>query len=131
MSSFEPYNDARTLLQAANLVAADHIHWANEPFVQPQDSLWLSVDAYSNTLDALDLGAGKWQERGTLLVWCCAPVGIGTDTLRTLAKAVCSVYRGLPPRNPYYHGAGIGNGGLGDSGDYFVLPVSIQFVFED
>jgi hypothetical protein len=131
LSSLIPFADARTLLLAASLVPAENIHWPNSPFVEPQSSLWLSVEAYSNVLTMLDIGADKWQEQGQLMVYCCAPFGSGTDDLRTLAKNVANVFRGLPARNPFYLGASIGSGGLSEQGTYFVIPVSIEFRYED
>ncbi len=123
MSSFIPYDDARSLLLAANLVPASNIEFANEPFTQPQGSNWLSFDAYSHNIEMMDIGAGHWAERGTVVIYVC-----GTAAL---AKAVCNVYRGLPPRNPYYENASIGSGGTSDGETYFILPVTISFVFED
>jgi hypothetical protein len=131
MSSFIPWQDATALLLAANLVPADHVHLSNEPFNQPQDALWMSVTALSNALDVVDMGGTAWREEGTLMIYCCAPAGTGTDALRVLAKNVCNVYRGLPPRNPYYQNCSIGDGGLSDAGDYYVMPVSVEFFFED
>lgn len=131
MSSLAIYSDARTLLLAANLVPVANIEFANEPFVIPQSSLWLSVEAYSNVVGILDLGANHWRERGSLIIYCCASAGSGTDDLRTLAKAVCNVYRNLPARNPYYGDASIGSGGQSDDGAYYLLPVTISTYFED
>lgn len=131
MSTFVPYDDARSLLLAANLIPPDNIHFANEPFVQPTDAIWMSVDAYSDQLDMIDLGAGHWQEKGRIIIYLFAPDQTGTDTLRQLAKQVCNVFRGLPPRNPYYHNASVGSGGQSDLGNFWCLPVSVSFIFED
>lgn len=131
MSSLPIYSDARTLLLAANIVPYANIEWANEPFTIPQTTNWLSVEAYSNVVGILDLGANHWRERGTLIVYCMAPTGTGTDSLRTLAKAVCNVFRNLPTRNPYYGDASIGTGGQSDDGMYFILPVTIATFYED
>jgi hypothetical protein len=134
VSSFIPYDDARTLLKAANLVPPENLHFANEPFQEPQDSNWLSIEAYSNEVSMIDLGANHFAEYGTIVVFCCGANGTGTDSLRTLAKAVCNVFRGLPARNPYYENASIGTGGMADpdaQGNYYVIPVGISFVYED
>jgi hypothetical protein len=131
VSSFIPYDDARSLLLGADLVPVENIHWANEPFEEPQSANWLSVESYSNLVDILDLGASKYAEHGTLIVYCCAPAGTGTDSLRTLAKSVCNVFRNLPPRNPYYQMSSIGSGGLSDQGQYYIIPVTVSFIYED
>lgn len=132
MSSFFPYDDARTLLLAAELVPADHIHFANDgSFLQPQDANWLSVEAYSNILDPVDIGANVWEERGTVTIYCIGQPGTGTDSLRVLAKNVANVFRGLPARNPFYLNASIGLGGMTEGNDGYTIPVAVNFCYQD
>lgn len=131
MSSFAPWDFARSLLKAANLVPADHIHCINEPFLQPQDNNWLSIEAYSNILNPIDLGAKVYQERGRFIVYCIAPFGTGTDTLRILAKNVANLYRGLGPTNPFFDNVSIGLGSSSETGDAYAIPVTIAFTYQD
>lgn len=131
MASPVPWLDALSLIQAANLVDAAHFHRVNEPFRQPQDGPWLSVEAYSNAILPIDVGANVFEERGRFVVYCIAPFGTGTDNLRILAKAVCDTFRDLGPRNPFYTSASIGFGTSSEDGSAFVLPVSIGFTYQD
>lgn len=132
MSSLTPYSDARTLLLTANLLPATRVHFANEPFTEPNPpDLWLSVDAYSPDLNMLDIGANMYREQGIIRILCIAPAGSGTDGLRQLAKDVTTVFRGLGPRNPYYLNAAIGEGLPSDDGLWFSLPVTVEFRYED
>jgi len=130
MSSLAPYADARTLLLAANVMPLSRIHFANEPFTEPTNQTWLSVDAYSPTISLLDIGAHVYREEGTIRILCLAPAGTGSDAVRTLAKNVCNVFRNLGPRNPYYLNASISDA-QNDDGLWFALIVSVDFVYED
>ena len=131
MSSLAVYADARSLLLDAVLVPPERIHFANEPFSEPNPpDLWMSVDAYSPNVDILDIGARVYQEQATIQVMCIAPAGTGTDGVRQLASDLCNVFRNLGPRNPYYLNASIGEGSQSEDGLWFALPVSIDAKYE-
>lgn len=138
MSSLAPFDDARTLLNAAALGVT--IHWPNDfTFTEPapldaSDNavLWLAVDCTGQALDPVDIGANVWQEEGTLYVNVMAPAGTGSDDARTLAKNVANVFRNLGPRNVVYLGASIGTGVIEElNGKWWCLPVSIDWRYQD
>lgn len=135
MSSFAPFDDARTLLLAANLVPASHIHWPNEPFREPAGdppALWLMVESIGTLLDPIEMGGGAWQESGTVFVHIMTPINAGSDAARALAKSIANVFRGLPARNVVYRGASIGDGLHTDpAGMWWALTVSVDWVYQD
>lgn len=135
MSSFVPFDDARTLLLAANLVSPSLIEWPNEPFQEPKGdppSTWLSVEAQGHTLSPIEIGANVWQEEGTLFINVMTPAGRGTDAARQLAKSIANVYRGLPARNVVYKSASIGAGMLVEErGIWWMITVSIDWKYQD
>ena len=111
MSSPVPWHDVRSRLTAAALLAADHVQWPNEPFQLPAAELWLSVDITGTTLQPIELGgSGMWQEEGVLYVRVIVPAFSGTDAARTMAKAIMTVFRNLPPGPVVYYGGSIGFG---------------------
>lgn len=137
MSSFVPFDDARTLLLAANLVGPALIEWPNEPFDEPSTDpaqQWFSVENTGRVLAPVELGTGGgvWAEEGTLYVHVLTPRGRGTDAARVLAKAVANVYRGLGPRNVIYRSASIGDGLMNDRGGlWWALTVSVDWNYQD
>lgn len=135
MSSDVPFQDARTLLTAANLIDGSLIEWPNEPFQEPSSDparMWLSVECVGRVLDPIEVGGEVWQEEGTLYVHVLAPAGAGSDAARTLAKNVCNVFRGLPARNVVYRGASIGHGVPTDrQGAWWMLTVAIDWIYQD
>lgn len=135
MSSLAPYADARSLLEAANLVPAANVAWQNEPFQEPAGDPappWLAVECVGHVLQPVELGGGVWQEEGTLYVHVMVPAGSGTDTARTLAKQVANVFRGLGPRQVIYRGASIGNSAPTDpQGIWWGLTVTVEWVYQD
>lgn len=133
MASFVPFDDARTLLLAANIVPANRIAWPNEISANPEPPcIWLAVEATSHILDPLDIGANAWREEGTIYFNVMVPAGWGTDDARKTAKLIANVYRGLPPRLVTYRGASIGHGNLSDTeGMVWTITVSIDYVYDD
>lgn len=132
MSSYEIYNDARTLLLAASVVPASNIHFANEPFSQPSDgSLWLSFDAWAQNIAMIDIGAECYREEGTIRILVMGPAGYGTDDVRQKAKQIANIYRGLGARNPTYLNASITENGQDDTGAWWALSVSVDYWYED
>jgi hypothetical protein len=138
MSSFVPFDDARTLLKAAALVPSANIAWPNEPFAEPTGdppALWLAVECTGDTLLPVEIDdgtGGVWQETGMLFVHVMTPAGTGSDAARTLAKSVANVFRGLGARNVIYRRASIGNGIAADpQGIWWNLTVSVQWIYQD
>lgn len=132
MSSPAPWQDFKAKLLAANLVAADHIEWPNEPFQAPDGEIWLSVDIAGDVLMPIELGAGVWQEEGASYVHVHVPSFSGADDARELAKQVANVYRDLPPQAVVYLGASIGLGTISDpEGKWWTLSVRIDWKYQD
>jgi hypothetical protein len=132
MSSPAPWADAKAKLIAANLVAADHIEWPNEPFVAPDSDLWLSVDITGDVLRPIEIGGGVWQEEGSLYVHVHVPSFSGTDDARTMAKNIANVFRLSTPQFVTYLGASIGIGSISDpEGKWWTLSVRVDWVYQD
>ena len=135
MSSLVPFSDARTLLLAAALVPADRICWPNEPFAVPSadpQASWLKVDCVGDVLVPIEVGATAWQESGVLFVDVMVPAKTGSDTARTLAKAVANAFRQLGPRNVVYRQASIGNRQEpDDEGVWWGLTVTVEWIYQD
>jgi hypothetical protein len=134
MSSPAPWNDFRTKLQAATLIAADRIAWPNEPFANPEPpDLWLTVECTGDVLEPVELGPrAVWQEEGRAYVHILTPAGWGTDAARTLAKQIATVYRGLPAADVQYLGASIGSGEAADvDGAWWRITVAIDWRYQD
>ena len=135
MSSDVPYQDARSLFTAANLVAPALVEWENEPFAEPvadPAQMWVSVECYSRVLTPLEMAGGVWQEEGTVLFHVVTPQNTGSDAARVLAKNIANVYRGLGQRQVVYRNAAIGRNVATDpQGAWWVLTVSVDWIYQD
>lgn len=141
MSSPAPFNDARSRLEAANLGVT--LAWPNEafdvppppastPVVDPLPYMWAAVEMTGFTLAPIEIGAGVWQETGTLYVHIMTPTGWGTDAARTLGKTVANTFRGLPGASIVYTRASIGDSAAEDEdGAWWRLTVSIDWRYQD
>lgn len=140
MSSPAPWNDARTRLEAANLGIA--LAWPNEDFTPPGPPgnavsdqtpyIWAAVQMTGYTLAPLEVGAGVWQETGTLYVHIMTPTGWGTDTARAIGKTVANTFRGLPGAPIVYLRASIGDSMSEDpDGAWWRLTVTIDWRYQD
>lgn len=141
MSSPAPWNDARAKLQAANLGIA--FAWPNESFTMPPAPgsgpisnelpyMWAAVEMTGFTLAPIEVGAGAWQETGTLYVHIMTPTGWGTDAARTLGKTVANTFRGLPGAPIVYMRASIGDSAAEDEdGAWWRLTVAIDWRYQD
>lgn len=131
MSSWVPWDDARTIIKNSGAVTLDKIHWPNEPFDPPSPpDIWISVDTYSPNLDLIDIGGNNFCEAGTIQITCIAPAGTGTDALRVVAQTISDAFKGLGPRNPFYLNGSIGEGATSEDGQYYAMVVSIDFKYE-
>lgn len=135
MSSLVPYSDARSKLEANSALSAYPIAWQNEPFVPPDPSatqpIWLSVETEGRFYQPIELGGGCWEEDGAILVHVVTPTGQGSDTPRTVAKAVADTFRGLTAGNVVYLGGSIGTGASDPEGMYWILTVVVRFRYQD
>lgn len=140
MSSPAPFNDARTRLIAANLGIT--LSWPNDLFTEPTPPtnsvadplpyMWAAVQMTGYTLTPIDIGAGAWQENGTLYVHIMTPTGWGTDAARTLGKTVANTFRGLPGAPMVYTRASIGDSAAEDEdGAWWRLTVTIDWRYQD
>ena len=142
MSSPAPFNDARTRLQAANLGIT--LAWPNEavtlpdlstavsPITDPTPFMWAAVQMTGYTLAPIEVGAGVWQETGTLYVHIMTPAGWGTDAARALGKTVANTFRGLPGAPIVYMRASIGDSAAEDEdGAWWRLTVAIDWRYQD
>jgi len=135
MSSFVPFDDARTLLLAGNVIDPALIHWPNEPFVEPTGeppAIFLSIECVGDLIAPIEMTGGAWEEQGCFYVHVNTPAGFGTDEARKIAKNVSNLYRDLPPRNVVYRGGSIGNGQPSEpTGHWWQLTVSIDWIYQD
>lgn len=131
MSSFVPFDTARTLLTAAAL--GYPIAWPNMTFKKPNPAgPFLQVECVSHNDSPIELSGGSWQEDGTLYVDVAVPTGTGTDLARTIAKNVFNVFRGQYGGPVVYNGGSIGNGSIVEAdGMWWVLTVAIQWKWQD
>jgi len=131
MSSPVPFDDVRSKLEAANL--GYPIAWPNTVFRRPQPpGPWLSVECTSRTLVPIEISGGVWQEEGTAFIDVFVPAGSGTDTARSIAKAVANVFRGLGAEPVVYLGGSIGAGVTTESdGMWWTLPVTVDWRYQD
>lgn len=131
----EPWNDAKALLLAANIVDPALIQWPNDPWQNPEPPVpWLKVEAVGHMLEPVDIGADVWQEDGTLYVDVNVPSGSGDSDARVLAKQVANTYRGLGARgvSVSYTSASIGAGEVRpENGNWWTLTVSIDWRYQD
>lgn len=128
----EPWADARSRLEAAAL--GYPIEWPNEPFAAPDLSPWLSVQAEGDMLEAIEMHqAGAWEERGVFAVHVLVPLGTGSLLARQIAKAIANIYRAAAqtPAFTIYRRAAIGDGRPSEDGKWWVLTVTVDFVFTD
>ncbi|MCA3380216.1 MAG: hypothetical protein ING08_08225 [Roseomonas sp.] len=123
-----PWADAKGRLVALNL--AYPIEWPNEQFDPPDLAIWLAVEAEGDVLEAIELGNGAWEERGVFIVHVCAPLGTGSETARQVAKDIAGAYRGV---NGFtiYRRASVGAGVPSEDGKWWILSVTIDFVYTD
>lgn len=141
MSSPAPWADARSKIEAANLGIV--LAWPNEavtlpdpPSTSPVTNLlpymWAAIEMTGYTLIPIDIGAGAWQETGTLFVHIMTPAGWGTDAARTLGKTVANTFRGLPGAPMVYIRASIGDSMAEDEdGGWWRLTVTIDWRYQD
>jgi hypothetical protein len=124
----EPWSDARARLEAAALPYP--IEWPNEPFTTPDLAPWLSVEAEGDVLEPIELGGGAWEERGTLMVHVCIPLGTGSATGRQIAKDIANIYRGVNGLT-LYRRASIGAGVPTEDGRWWVITVTLEWTYTD
>jgi hypothetical protein len=124
----DPWSDARARLEAAALPYP--VEWPNEPFTTPDLAPWLSVEAEGDVLEPIELGGGAWEERGTLMVHVCIPLGTGSALGRQIAKDIANIYRGVNGLT-LYRRASIGAGVPTEDGRWWVLTVTLEWTYTD
>lgn len=125
----EPWLDARGRLENANLRYP--IEWPNEPFTVPNMSPWLSVDTSSDILSPIEMGGdGAWAEKGTFIITVLVPAGTGTLDVRTIAKTLANIYRGVTGHT-VYRSMSVGEGIPSDDGKWWVTVVTITWEYTD
>ncbi len=123
-----PWTDARNRLVAAALPYP--IEWPNEAFTTPDLAPWLSVEADGDILEPIELGNGAWEERGTFIVHVIVPLGTGSADARQIAKDIANIYRGVVGY-AVYRRASVGSGVPSEDGKWWVLTVTIEWVYTD
>lgn len=99
-------------------------------------SPWLLVEMTDDTLSAMEIGAGDsntWRESGQILIYCFIPSYTGSRLARLFLKQISNKFRvaGVAG-NVIFRSQSIGMGGLdSENGAYWVLPMSINWVFDD
>lgn len=131
MSSPVAWADARARLTAG--CPGVLIAWPNEPLAaEPAGDVWLSVQATSNRLHPIELGADVWQEEGTIYVDVHAPVNTGTDAARALAKQVVNLFRSVAGSPVTYTDSNLGNGAAADpDGIWWTMTVAVDYRYQD
>lgn len=130
MSSPAPFNDARSLIIAANLGVP--IAWPNEVFDKPEPvAPWIHVEMTSDVMAPIELSGGVWQEEGTLYIDVFVPTGTGTDAARTLAKNASNIFRAVSGPVVYLGGS-IGNGSVSENdGMWWLITVTVRWRYQD
>lgn len=131
MSSPEVFTAVKTLLEAQ--FADAPLVWPNEGVTPDSSAPWVYVDASSFRLFRIELGVGAMEERG--LVWChiYVPVGTGTETARTLGKALSNIFRSYTRDSPVSFGEqALGAGEPGDDdGMFWRQTLTVNYSYQD
>lgn len=110
------------------------IRWENEPF-ELNGSAFVDVEmtgtSYAQqSIGASDQSGNRWDEEGVLWVHVVVPVNTGGATVRTYAKSIADLFRGLLLMNDSleFRDAFIGRGQPGhEDGNYFRVTVYIEW----
>jgi hypothetical protein len=109
------------------------IAWPNEPLPRdPGAEVWLSVQATSNRLHPIELGADVWQEEGTIYVDVHVMTNSGTDAARATAKQVADLFRAVAGSSIVYLESNLGNGSAADpDGIWWTMTVAVDYRYQD
>lgn len=111
------------------------IRWENETFTPPLDSGWVAVEMTGTLYAQQSIGASeqadnRWDEEGVLWLHALVPMGTGGLTVRTYAKQLADLFRGLGLLNDTleFRDAFIGRGTPGvENGNWYRVSTYIKW----